>query len=61
MKTIDLVSSEQIAAHLGCTVRTLYNLRNRGVIAPIKVGRSTRWDLNEVLAQLRQHDLGQAV
>ena len=56
-----LLTTKELATYLKVTTRTLYNLARRDVLSPIRVASSARWDLNEVLAQLRQHDLGQAV
>jgi phage terminase Nu1 subunit (DNA packaging protein) len=55
-KDRNICTTEHLAVVLGCSTRTLYNLRNRGIITPIKIGRSTRWDVEAVIRQLEDTD-----
>lgn len=49
-----LVTDQEVAAMLQISVRHLHRLKSRGdVIQPIKIGKSTRWNLEEVEQWIR--------
>ena len=46
-----LVDVREVARLLGCSVRTVYSLRQRGALpAPIKLGALTRWSASGLRA-----------
>jgi predicted DNA-binding transcriptional regulator AlpA len=50
-----LLTREEFARELRCSVRELDRLRARGLLpAPIRLGRSPRWRREDVLAWLRE-------
>ena len=52
---VTLVSASELAELLQVSTRTLWRLRSNGkLIAPIKLGGSTRWRLEEVQQWIAQ-------
>lgn len=50
-----LRSTAKTARMLDCSVRTLYRLVERGELAPIRVGRDLRFELEEIRRYLDRH------
>jgi hypothetical protein len=44
-----LVTAKELAAHLGVNLLTVYRSEEKGQIKNYGIGRSKRYDLNEVL------------
>ena len=49
-----LLSTSEVAKHLKCTERTVQNLRDRGELSFIKVGRLIRYTKSQVLDYIKQ-------
>ncbi len=45
---MDLFTTHEVAAQLKCTTRTLQNLRDKGLIAFVKVGRLVRYTQQQI-------------
>lgn len=48
-----LLTTKELARALKVTERTVQNLVSRGTLKPIKIGRCVRFDLGEVLEELK--------
>jgi excisionase family DNA binding protein len=53
-----LFTSSEVAAILNCTTRTLQNLRDRGEISFIRVGRLVRFSEEQVQEYLDRQKVG---
>jgi excisionase family DNA binding protein len=53
-----LFSTQEVAAILNCTTRTLQNLRDRGEISFIRVGRLIRFSQEQVEEYINRQKVG---
>ena len=53
-----LLTTQEVAAILNCTTRTLQNLRDRGEISFIRVGRLIRFSEEQVQEYLDRQKVG---
>lgn len=53
----NLLTSQQMAAYLGCTTRHVFNLRNRGLPA-YQIGDLVRFDIDRVKDWLASQEQG---
>ena len=51
---LELVTEEQLSQHLKICKRQLYNMRVRGEIPHLKIGRAVRFQVTEVLQALER-------
>jgi excisionase family DNA binding protein len=49
---IDVATTDELALHLKCHRRTVERLVHRGVLHPIRVGRSWRFDRDQAFEDL---------
>jgi excisionase family DNA binding protein len=52
-----LLTTKEVAAHLNCTERTVQNLRDRGELAFVKVGRLIRYTKSQIDDYLKQQTI----
>lgn len=51
---IGVATTDELALHLRCHRRTIERLVHRGVLQPIRVGRTWRFDREQVFSALNQ-------
>jgi excisionase family DNA binding protein len=51
----DLRSTAKTAALLDCSTRTIYRLVERGELAPVRLGRVLRFEIDEIRRYLKQN------
>ena len=48
-----LMKRLEVARHFGCTPRTLWNWEQKGLLTPVRVGRSVFYNLDQIETLMR--------